>query len=184
MSDKKSVTYCNSRLKGNGDTHEKREPGPEHAGDGYCEQTTSGGRCRMHGRDAGRPVKHGLTAGIRDDLREHVERALEMDAPGSLERELAVLRGLLYDYLDGKGELSREDISAAESLLKEIRRTIDVAHQKAMRERPTQSEIRRMTEHMGRILREYVPEDRRADALRELERLNEGEGAAKEPYGR
>ena len=52
-----------------------------------------------------------------------------------------------------------------------------------MRERPTQSEIRRMTEHMGRILREYVPEDRRADALRELERLNEGEGAAKKPHG-
>jgi predicted RNase H-like nuclease (RuvC/YqgF family) len=173
-SDDAQITYCNARKKGNGDTHEKRDPGPEQAGDGYCSRMTDGGRCRMHGRNSGAPVKHGLHSALREDLREYVEHAASMDAPGDLKGELAVLRGLLYDFLDGKEQLDESGIKAAHKLLSELRKTSDTIHRQMMREAPTQKEVRRMTQQVGQILREYVPEEKREDALRELERLTEG----------
>jgi hypothetical protein len=130
----------------------------------------------MHGKNSGAPVKHGLHSALREDLREYVEHAASMDAPGDLKGELAVLRGLLYDFLDGKEQLDEAGIKSAHKLLSELRKTSDTIHKQMMREAPTQKEVRRMTEQVGRIIREYVPEEKREDALRELERLNEGEG--------
>jgi hypothetical protein len=178
MSDNQSdVTYCNARKKENGDRLEKRDSAPEHAGEGYCSRMTAGGRCRMHGRNGGAPVKHGLHSALRDDLREYVEHAASMDAPGDLKGELAVLRGLLYDFLDGKEQLDEAGIKAAHKLLSELRKTSDTIHQQMMREAPTQKEVRRFTEQVGQILREYVPDEKKADALRELDRLTEGKGS-------
>ncbi|WP_251965919.1 hypothetical protein [Salinibacter ruber] len=176
MSDSETI-YCNARKKGNGDTLEKRDPAPEQAGQGYCSRMTAGGRCRMHGRSGGAPVKHGLHSALRDDLREYVEHAASMDAPGDLKGELAVLRGLLYDFLDGREDLDSGDIKAAHKLLSELRKTSDTIHQQMMREAPSQKEVRRFTGQVGQILREYVPEEKRADALRELDRLTEGKGS-------
>ncbi|MCS3758290.1 hypothetical protein GGP90_003104 [Salinibacter ruber] len=170
MSDNQSdVTYCNARNKGNGDTLQKRDPGPEHAGDGYCSRMTDGGRCRMHGKNGGAPVKHGLYSFKRKRLRKRFNEAEDVQAPGDLWTEVSVLRALLSDYLAELEDLDGDALSDVSSIVSELRKVVDTLHQIQTRNAPTQSEVRRMTEHMGQILKEYVPEDRRADALKELE---------------
>lgn len=165
MSDPDS-TYCNARKRGNGDL-EKTEPGP-YAGDGYCKQQTGGGRCRMHGRDSGAPPKHGLYSDLRDDFQQYVDQALDLDAPGDLQGELAVLRALIKRWLDNTEDLDREAIDAAHKLLKEVRRTSDTIHKQMTRERLTKEEETELLNSVASIIREYVPESDRASALESL----------------
>jgi hypothetical protein len=175
-SDNGSITYCNARKKGNGDTLEKRDPGPEPAGRGYCSQTTEGGRCYMHGRDSTQPTKHGLHSSLREDLREHVEKAANRDAPGDLQGELAVLRGLLFNFLEDRADLERDDIDAAHKLLKEIRRTSDTIHKQIQRERLTKDEEQKLFTTFAQIIREHVPESDQDAALNQLETASTGGG--------
>lgn len=176
-----SATYCNARLRQNGhdpDERPKVEPGP-HAGDGYCTNRTDGGRCRMHGGatpSEGRPATHGLRSSLREDLREFVTEAAQMDNPGDLTGELAVLRGLLFRFLDDKEDPEKEDIEAAHKLLKEIRRTSDTIHKQMTRERLTKDEEEKLFNTFAKILRKYVPDADRDDALDELDAALTGGG--------
>ncbi|MCS3831237.1 hypothetical protein GGP91_003338 [Salinibacter ruber] len=167
-------TFCNARKRGNGDL-EKAEPGP-YAGDGYCKQRTGGGRCRMHGRDAGEPPAHGLYSDLRDDLQEYVDDALALDAPGDLQGELAVLRALVKRWLDNAGDLDKEAIDAAHKLLSEVRRTSDTIHKQLQRERLTKQEEEKLFATFAKIIRQYVPEGDRDDALDQLESVAAGGG--------
>jgi uncharacterized protein YqeY len=167
-------TFCNARKRGNGDL-EKAEPGP-YAGDGYCKQQTDGGRCRMHGRDAGPPPKHGLYSDLRDDLQEYVDDALALDAPGDLQGELAVLRALVKRWLDNAGDLDKEALDAAHKLLSEVRRTSDTIHKQLQRERLTKQEEEKLFATFAKIIRQYVPESDRDDALDQLEATAAGGG--------
>ena len=161
-------TYCNARLKGRGDDLEKRDPGP-HAGDGYCSNTTTGGRCRMHGRDSGRPASHGLYSARREELREKVHAALDLDTPGDLWAEVAVLRALLSDYLDRLDEVDGQSIQDVTKLQGELRKTVDTISAIMDRNAPTEEEVERLITTFANILQRYVPEDDRTDALNELE---------------
>jgi hypothetical protein len=165
-------TFCNARKRGHSGV-EKVDPGP-HAGPEYCKQRTGGGRCRMHGRDAGPPSKHGLHSSLRDDLREHVEKAARRDTPGDLQGELAVLRGLLYDYLEDRADLDRDAIEAAHKLLKEIRRTSDTIHKQLQRERLSKDEEQKLFTTFAKIIREHVPESERDEAFGKLESVATG----------
>jgi len=183
MSQNKSApTYCNARKRGHGDL-EKVEPGP-HEGDGYCKQQTQGGRCRMHGRDAGPPVKHGLYSDLRDDLQEYVDDALALDAPGDLQGELAVLRALVKRWLDNAGDLDRNAIEAAHKLLKEVRRTSDTIHQQMMRERLSKEEERQLVDTFAEIITEYVQPSVRDEALDALQRALDGRGRVRQIEGK
>ncbi|MCS4172069.1 hypothetical protein GGQ05_003561 [Salinibacter ruber] len=176
---------CNGRLRSNGESpDEKAEPG-EWAGEGYCQRPAGEGtshngegRCKLHGGadGIGRPVETGLHSELRDDLREYVEQAATMDAPGDLRGELAVLRGLLYDYLNGNDGLERDDVDAAHKLLKEIRRTSDTIHKQLQRERLTKQEEEKLFATFAKIIRQYVPESDRDDALDQLEATASGGG--------
>jgi len=176
---------CNGRLRSNGESpDEKAEPG-EWAGEGYCQRPAGEGtshngegRCKLHGGadGIGRPVETGLHSELRDDLREYVEQAATMDAPGDLRGELAVLRGLLYDYLNGNDGLERDDVDAAHKLLKEIRRTSDTIHKQLQRERLTKQEEEKLFTTFAKIVRQYVPEEDRDSALDQLESVAAGGG--------
>jgi len=174
MSDTET-TFCNARLRTGGhdpDELEKREPSDEWAGEGYCKRRTETPRCRNHGggnTSHGRPPSHGLTSSLRDQLREFVTEAANMDNPGDLTGELAVLRGLLFRWLEGKNDPDKDDIEAAHKLLKEIRRTSDTIHKQMTRERLTKDEEQQLLNTFAGILRSYVPESDRDDALTELE---------------
>ena len=161
-------TYCNARLKGNGDDLEPVGPGA-HAGDGYCKRKTTGGRCRMHGRDAGRPPSHGLYSARREELREKVHDALDLDTPGNLWGEVAVLRALLSDYLDRLDEVDGDSIQDVTKLQGELRKTVDTISAIMDRNAPSEEEVERLITSFANILERYVPEDDRHDALNELQ---------------
>jgi len=176
MSDESEATYCNARLRQNGhdpDELPKREPSGEWAGEGYCKRQTETPRCRMHGganTTEGRPPSHGLHSQLRSDLREYVEQAASMDAPGDLKGELAVVRGLLYRRLQQSDGLDSDLIDDAHKLLSELRRYSDTLHKQMTRERLTKDEEEKLFNTFAKILRKYVPdEDDRESAIDELE---------------
>lgn len=167
------VTYCNARLRQNGhdpDELPKREPGLEHAGDGYCQRQTTGRRCRMHGGNGGRPASHGLYSFRREELRERLSQAEGMESPGDLWTEVAVLRTLLSEYLEDVDEVDGDVLQDVTKIQKELRRTVDNIHEMLMRTRPTEAEVERLTDTFAQIIRAYVPECDRDEALNELER--------------
>jgi len=165
------VQYCNARLRQNGydpNDREKVDPGP-HAGDGYCHNPVDEGRCRMHGGHGGRPIEHGLYSAKRDELREKLKKASDLDHKGSLEREVDVLRALLADFMDRMDEPDRDDLDAATKLLKEIRHMVDTIHKQMTRERLTKDEENQLLNSFAQIIRNYVPESDRDEALNELD---------------
>jgi hypothetical protein len=168
------TTYCNARLKGNGDL-EKRDPDSEHAGDGYCKRHSGGGRCRMHGgtEDIGRPIETGLYSSRREELREKLGAAQGVDDPGNLRREVDVLRALKAEYLERiDGPVDGEDIDNITDIDAEIRRMTDTAHQMMHRDAPSEEEIERLITGFADILQQYIPdESTRADAIDELEAI-------------
>lgn len=114
-------------------------------------------------------MSHGLHSQLRDDLREYVEQAAQMDAPGDLRSELAVVRGLLYRRLEDSDGLSSDLIGDAHKLLAELRRYSDTLHKQMTRERLTREEEQKLFDTFAQILREYVPDSDRDEALDELE---------------
>jgi len=168
------ATYCNARLRQNG--HDpadlpKREPGSEHAGDGYCKRQTTGRRCRMHGGNGGRPPSHGLFSGRRDDLQERFEQAFGDDRIGSMRAEIAALKALLSDFWERIDEVDGDTIDAATKLQSEIRKSLDTASKIQDRHAPTEEEIEALVTGFAAIIERYVPESKQADALDELERF-------------
>jgi hypothetical protein len=168
-------TCCNARTSDAPEDAPKADVG-EWAGEGYCRRAAGEGtdhngegRCRYHGgAHNGRPVETGLHSNLRAELREFVTEAASMDSPGDLTGELAVLRGLLYRWLEGKDDPDKGDIEAAHKLLKEIRRTSDTIHKQMTRERLTKEEENELLNSVASIIRTYVPEADRDDALDEL----------------
>lgn len=176
MSTNGQSTHCNARLKGRSEELPEADPGPWE-GDGYCKRTVSSGRCKDHGGNGGRPPSHGLRSSLRDELREFVTEAANMQNPGDLTGELSVLRGLLFRFLDDKEDPEKEDIEAAHKLLKEIRRTSDTIHKQMTRERLTKDEEEKLFNTFAKILRKYVPdEDDRESAIDELDAALSGGG--------
>lgn len=165
------VTYCNARKKGNGDELEKRDPGPEPAGDGYCSQTTDGGRCYMHGRDSTQPPTHGLYSGRRDRLQERFEEAFGDEQIGSMRAEIAAMKALLSDFWERIDEADGETIEAATKLQGEIRKSLDTASKIEKRHAPGEEEIEAILTGTAALIDRYVPESKQADALDELERI-------------
>jgi len=181
--DSTEQTYCNARLKGNGDTLEKRDPGP-HAGEGYCNHPTECGRCRMHGRDSGRPSTHGLYSARREELRERVHDALDLDTPGDLWAEVGVLRALLSDYLGRLDEVDGDAIQDVTRLQAELRKTVDTISEIMNRNAPSKEEINTLITQFANILEQYVPEDDQHDALNELQSAVGDRGPAALESGR
>jgi len=168
---------CNGR-KRSADTSDlpKADPG-EWAGEGYCKHPagrdtghTGRGRCSKHGGCGGNKKSHGLYSFRREELREKFESADTKEQPGDLWTEVAGGRALIADYLENiEGSVDADDMSNVEKLMSELRKQVDNIHQMAMRNRPTEQEVRKMTAGMAQLLRDYVPEGKREGALSELE---------------
>jgi hypothetical protein len=160
------ATYCNARLKGH-DGLEKREPGEEWAGEGYCRRQCAQRRCKDHGGNGGRPITNGLYSFRRGNLREKLNQALDQDTPGDLWSEVAVLRTLLSDFLERVEQVDADTIKGATA---EIRKTVDTINEMMNRSRPTEEEVNQLVNSFASIIRDHVPEGQRDDALDELER--------------
>jgi hypothetical protein len=179
-------TCCNARTSSAPDDAPKADVG-EWAGEGYCRRAAGEGtdhngegRCRYHGgAHNGRPATHGLYSFKRERLREKLSAADGMESPGDLWTEVAVLRTLLSDYLEDVDEVDGDVLQDVSKIQKELRRTVDNIHEMMVRTRPTQEEVQRLINSFATILRNYVPEEDRTDALDELDRaVGDGRPAA------
>lgn len=166
---------CNGRTRKAPDDAPKRDVG-EWAGDGYCRRPAGEGtdhlgegRCRYHGGgDNGRPRTHGLYSFRREELREKLSEAEGMEQPGDLWTEVAVLRTLLSEYLEDVENVDGDVLQDVTKIQKELRRTVDNIHEMLMRTRPTEEEVNQLTSRFASILRQYVPEPNRDEALQAL----------------
>jgi len=182
-SDNGNVTYCNARTRDAPDDAEKCEPGP-HAGDDYCNHPTDGGRCRMHGRDAGRPVETGLHSFRREELQQKYEQALKDEPWGDLRAEIAVLKTLLSDFLSDVEAVDSDTINDATALISELRRTSDTLQTMLHREAPTEEEIQRLITGFANLIETHVSEEHRADAIEDLRAIIGDRGRNSLPSGR
>jgi hypothetical protein len=181
-------TYCNARKRRHEGDLKKRSPDTEHAGEGYCKMETDGGRCRHHGKDAGRNPSHGLYSEKREELEEHYrEMAEEKDSPGVMWPEVEALRDLMYGYLEGvqeEDEVTGDMLQDVAKIQKRISRTVDKIHQQRMRERPTEAEVKKLVTGMGSIIQKFVPDGQQSDAIQELRSLAGDGRGGRLPSGR
>jgi hypothetical protein len=173
-------TYCNGRTDAldSRDEYPKAEPGP-HAGDGYCERPAgwgtshSGeGRCKLHGGanvDGGRPPSHGLYSFKREELEEKYREAYSEQDWADLRAEIAAVRALLSDYLEGMDAVDSDGIADVTKLIAELRRLTGDLQEMLHRERLTREEEEKLFNTFATILRDYVPESDRDQALDALE---------------
>jgi len=181
--DSTEQTYCNARLKGNGDTLSKADPGP-HVGDGYCEQPTTGGRCRMHGgKGGGRPPSHGLYSFGRKELEERFREAYRGQDWADMRAEIAAVRALLSDYLEDLSAVDSDTIADTTKLLGELRRLTSDLQEMLHRERLTREEEQRLFDTFTTIIRNHVPEGEQDAALGKLEAAGTSGGDGALPSG-
>lgn len=179
MSDSET-TYCNARLRQNGYDPEDRpkvEPSDEWAGDGYCKRQTETPRCRMHGganTSEGRPPRHGLYSFKREDLEEKFREAYAGDDWADLRAEIAAVRALLSDYMEGIDEVDGETIGDATKLFAEVRRLTSNLQKMLHRERLTRDEEQKLFNTFAEIIRDHVPESEQDAALGKLEAASAG----------
>lgn len=171
-------TCCNARVRYDGHNpqdRDKMDPGPW-GGPGYCKAPAGHktdhngeGRCNLHGGSHnGRPATHGLYSFRREELREKLSEAEGMEQPGDLWTEVAVLRTLLSEYLEDVDDVDGDVLQDVTKIQKELRRTVDNIHEMLMRTRPTEEEVNQLTSRFASILRQYVPEPDRNEALQAL----------------
>ncbi len=175
-SEETAPTFCNARLKGRADDLQKREPGDEWAGEGYCQRQTVQRRCRDHGGNGGRPPEHGLYSFKRTELEERFREAYGGDDWADLRAEIAAVRALLSDYLGSLEEVDGESIADATKLFAELRRMTGDLQEMLHRERLTREEEQKLFNTFAAIIRDHVPESEQDEALGKLEATGESSG--------
>ena len=126
------------------------------------------GRCKLHGGNAGRPPEHGLySETAREEIAGRIEAAREQPI-SEIRAEVAVVRGLLQDYLTGVESANEDTISDITTLVAEVRRAADTASKMDAREALTARHVEYLQTRFADILTEYVPEERLDAALRDL----------------
>jgi hypothetical protein len=133
------------------------------------------GKCKLHGgASSGRPLIHGrYSLAHRKSLRAKMDHLLSDPTPGDLSEELALTRALLQDYLDRvlqDDELSAENISVCQSLLRDIRVIVDTMNRIYERSSLTAAEVQYLTARIADLAVKFVPDDmKRAAFFVELE---------------
>jgi hypothetical protein len=161
-------TYCNARLKGRSEDLPEVDPG-EWAGEGYCQRQTEQRRCRDHGGNGGRPPSHGLYSFKREELEEKFREAYSGQDWADLRAEIAAVRALLSDYLEDMDAVDTDGISDVTKLIAELRRLTGDLQEMLHRERLTREEEEKLFNTFAKILRDYVPESERGEALDALD---------------
>lgn len=119
------------------------------------------GRCKHHGGNAGRPIKHGRYSTQKTNLQEKLDQYRTEDDPSDLWEELALLRALLQDHLDGPDL----DAGIVVTLVKEIRKTLDTINKIMSRTALTSAEVEYLQAAVADVIRSYVPDRNRDEAL-------------------
>jgi len=127
------------------------------------------GRCKLHGgKSTGRPITHGrYSLNHRTKL---AEKAATFESAnfGDLHAELNLLRALLQEYIDEFPDgitLKANDIGAMQSMVESIgrmeERRVKIKNDTAF----GASEMQYLVATLEQLINEFVPTDKRADAV-------------------
>jgi hypothetical protein len=135
------------------------------------------GRCKHHGGNAGRKPKHGRYAAERSEsLQAKIKEYREDANPAEMWDELAVLRGVLQEWLADMDAVTEDNVSVLLDLQNSIRRTLDTINKIRSRTALTAAEVEYLQARVADLFQSYVPPDERDDALAELEQITESNG--------
>ena len=163
MTDDTSADLCGAETRSGAPCKQPAGWGTEHVGRG---------RCKLHGGNAGRPVKHGrYSVKARQGLEDKIRQYREDENPAEQWDELALLRALLQEWLDNLDALDEDTISVILDLQKEIRRTLDTINKIQTRTALTQAEVEYLQARVADVLKTHVPRERLSDAINDLKQL-------------
>lgn len=131
--------------------------------------------CRMHGAGGGAPTKTGLYSSKREQLQEKMKEADRLESPGELWGEISVLRALLSDFLEEVEEVDAETVDGATKLISEIRKTLNAISKIKTRNALTANELRFVQARIAEMFKDYLPREKRGEAITELKRLTEAD---------
>jgi hypothetical protein len=140
--------------------------------------------CRMHGAGSpkngttgGAPPKHGRYAATRSEsLQEKIEEYRSDPDPTEMWEELAVLRGVLQEWLSDMETVTEDNVGVLLDLQNSIRRTLDSINKIQTRSALTAAEVEFLQARIADLLKTYVPEERRDAALSELKQIPDSDG--------
>ena len=130
-------------------------------------------RCRMHGGTSpGRPLVHGrYSLRHKAALAGKVDRFLADPRPGELVDELALMRGLLQDYLDrfdGDDMIPVEDMNRVYHMVEAISRLVERVARIFAATALTQVEVQLLEARIVDLVLRYVEPERQIAFLDEL----------------
>jgi len=135
------------------------------------------GRCKQHGGKAGRPPKHGRYAATRSEsLQEKIQEYRNDPDPAEMWDELAVLRGVLQEWLSDMDAVTEENVGVLLDLQNAIRRTLDSINKIQTRSALTAAEVEYLQARVADLFKTYVPQDERGAAIRELREAIDPDG--------
>ena len=126
--------------------------------------------CRLHGGKAGAPPKHGRYAeGTRERLQEKIKQYRDDPEREAQWDELALLRAVLQDYLEGlTGRPDREAVETIVRLQSAIRRTLNTINKIESRSALTAAEVDYLQAAVADVLQTHVPQEQQQRALDDL----------------
>lgn len=134
------------------------------------------GRCRMHGgTNPGRPIITGrYSLKHRQALQEKVSEFLNDERPGDLMSELALMRGLLQDYLERFQEsipLKYENTQHVFDMIESISRTVERISRMLNQTALTVADLQFIERRLPDLLIKYIDDpNKRLEFLAEFQR--------------
>lgn len=144
-------TFCNAKTRQGTPCKHQAGWGTDHVGDG---------RCKMHGGNAGAPIKHGrYSVKHRQSLADKVSHFESDPAPYELDGELAMMRAIFDDYLSRFADgipLPGHDVDRLmkmlESVSRQVERIMKIMNDTAL----TQAELLYIKSRMADELPNYI----------------------------
>jgi hypothetical protein len=140
--------------------------------------------CRMHGAGTpkegttgGAPPKHGRYSAKRSEgLQRKIQEYRNDPNPAEMWEELALIRAVLQEWLEDIDEVTDDSVSVLLDLQNEIRRTLDTINKIQTRSALTAAEVDFLQARIADLLNEYVPAEKRDEALTDLRQIADPNG--------
>lgn len=146
------MTLCGAKTRAGGTCQQPAGWGTQHVGNG---------RCKLHGGNAGAPIKTGRYSIKRQELARKAQQFASDTTPGDLTGELVLMRALLQDYLDRFEDGTRlpfDDIERIFGMVEAIGRLVERIAKILATTALTQVEVQRFEQAFLTELPKYVPE--------------------------
>ncbi|MCS4198190.1 hypothetical protein [Salinibacter ruber] len=109
-------------------------------------------------------------------MQEKIQEYREDPDPAEMWDELAVLRGVLQEWLSDMDGVTEDDVGVLLDLQNAIRRTLDSINKIQTRSALTAAEVEYLQARVADLFKTYVPQSERDAAIRELREAIDPDG--------